>query len=182
MRLTVPDLGDHVVSLRLPAECDVDAITAACQDPEIPRFTRIMSPYEREHAVGFVSRAGQHWHNGTEATFVIASRERDHVMGAIGIMHLADERHAEIGYWVAADARRHGVATRAVRLVTRWGLCELGLPRIELMTRLENVASQGVAQKAGYTREGVLRSYADLGKGGFEDVVMFSLLPRDLAS
>jgi len=181
MRLTVPVLGDDVIALRPPAERDVDQITAACQDPQIPRFTRIMSPYTREHAIGFVSRAGQHWHNATEATFVVSSPDDDRVLGAVGLMHLADDRHPEIGYWVAADARRRGVATRAVRLVSRWGVGELGLSRIELMTRLENVASQGVALKAGYTREGVLRSYVDLGKGGLDDVVMFSLLPGDPA-
>jgi RimJ/RimL family protein N-acetyltransferase len=56
---------------------------------------------------------------------------------------------------------------------------DLGIARIELMTRLENVASQGVAARAGFTREGVLRSYVDLGRG-LVDVVMFSLVPADV--
>lgn len=59
MRLDVPDLADEVVRLRPPALADVDAITAECQDPEIPRFTRIMSPYGREDAVRFVEDAGR---------------------------------------------------------------------------------------------------------------------------
>jgi RimJ/RimL family protein N-acetyltransferase len=47
------------------------------------------------------------------------------------------------------------------------------------MTRVENVASQGVAMRAGFTREGVLRSYMTHGCGP-ADVVMFSLVLSDL--
>jgi RimJ/RimL family protein N-acetyltransferase len=53
--------------------------------------------------------------------------------------------------------------------------------RLELMTHVDNEASQAVARAAGFTREGVLRSYATLGCG-ISDVVMFSLLPGDLGA
>ncbi len=46
------------------------------------------------------------------------------------------------------------MATRAVVLVTNWGLSELGLTLIELLCDLRNVSSQRVAEKAGYTRAG----------------------------
>lgn len=58
-------------------------------------------------------------------------------------------------------------------------LRDLGIARLELMTRVENAASQGVAEQAGFTREGVLRSYMTQGCG-LADVVMFSLIPADL--
>jgi RimJ/RimL family protein N-acetyltransferase len=57
---------------------------------------------------------------------------------------------------------------------------DLGLQRLELMTDVDNVVSQGVAQRAGFTREGLLRSYETHGCGRI-DVVMFSLVPSDLA-
>ncbi|HEY8217748.1 MAG TPA: GNAT family protein, partial [Acidimicrobiia bacterium] len=88
---------------------------------------------------------------------------------------------AEIGYWVAKEARGHGVATRIVRLTSRWAVCDLGVQRLELMTHVENVASQRVAEATGFVREGVLRSYVTLGCG-ISDVVMFSLLPGDLGA
>lgn len=180
MPLDVPDLADEVVRLRPPALADVDAITAECQDPEIPRFTRIISPYGREDAVRFVEDTGRSWAEGSSAAFVISDVDRDTVLGSVGLMRIHEARHvAEIGYWVAAGARRRGIATRAVRLVAAWAVRDLGIARVELMTRVENVASQGVAERSGFTREGVLRSYTTLGCG-LADVVMFSLVPSDL--
>src|SRR5262249_18315989 len=152
-----------------------------CQDPDIPRFTRIRSPYTREDAEQFVHAAPDGWRTGERALpLAICDRETDAILGSTGV-HLRDEPEvAEIGYWVARDARRRGHATRAVRLVSRWAIPALGLQRLELMTRTDNVASQRVAERAGFTCEGLLRSYVALGSG-LTDVYMFSLLPRDLA-
>ena len=66
-----------------------------------------------------------------------------------------------------------------MRLVSRWGAHDLGISRIELMTHVDNHASQGVATAAGFAREGVLRSFATIGCG-LTDVVMFSLVVGDL--
>jgi RimJ/RimL family protein N-acetyltransferase len=175
-----PDLRDDVIALRLPADRDVDAITAACQDPDIPRFTRIRSPYTRGDAELFVAGATESWRTGEHALpLAICDRQTDTLLGSVGV-HLREQPEvAEIGYWIARDARRRGIATRAVRLVSRWAIPTLGLQRLELMTRTDNVASQGVAERAGFTREGLLRSYITLGCG-LRDVCMFSLLPTDL--
>ena len=71
MHLTVPRLGDDEIALRPPVPGDVHAITEACQDPEIPRWTRVPSPYTRAHAVEFVERSARTWEQGTDAPFVI---------------------------------------------------------------------------------------------------------------
>jgi len=180
MPLDVPGLRDDVIALRPPADHDIDEITAEVQDPDIPRFTRIPSPYGRADGEQFVRASAQHWRDGTQAPFVIADAASDAVIGGIGLMRLDDARAvAEIGYWVAKAARRRGIATGAVRLLSRWAVLDLGIGRLELMTRVDNVASQGVAAAAGFVREGVLRSYATIGCG-VADVVMFSLVPSDL--
>lgn len=181
MGLAVPELRDPLVSLRLPDERDVDAITDACQDSDIPRFTRVPSPYGRDDAIAYVARTAASWSDGSSAGFAIADATDDSLLGAIGLMRLDETLTVgELGYWVACNARRRGIATRAVRLVARWAVLDLGLDRVELMTRVENVPSQRVADAAGFTREGTLRSYVTLG-GGLSDVVMFSLVPADLA-
>jgi len=190
MTPAVPDLHDDVITLRPPSEHDIDAITVEVQDPDIPRFTRIPSPYTRDHAVEFVGASTKQWRTGRgpkaaprEAqvglSFMIIDRSTDALIGGIGVSLREQPEVAEIGYWVAAGARRRGVATRAATLASRWALAELNLLRLELMTRPDNVASQRVAEAAGFSREGVLRSYATLGCG-LSDVVMFSLLPGDL--
>jgi len=90
-----------------------------------------------------------------------------------------DERRCEIGYWLAPWARGRGAATRAVALLAPWALRELGLARVALHTTPDNEPSQRVAERAGFTREGVLRSYEER-DGRRLDVLLFSLLPADL--
>jgi RimJ/RimL family protein N-acetyltransferase len=85
----------------------------------------------------------------------------------------------EIGYWVAPWARAKGVATRAVRLLARWSFGEFELRRIELVIAVENTGSNRVAEKAGFTREGVLRQYRE-NKGVWRDHYMWSLLREEL--
>jgi len=89
VELTVPRLGDDEIALRPPVPGDVDAITEACQDPEIPRWTRVPSPYTRAHAVEFVERSARTWKQGTDAPFVIVDAETGRLLGAIGVHRFA---------------------------------------------------------------------------------------------
>ena len=66
-----------------------------------------------------------------------------------------------------------------MRLLARHAFDALGLERIEVIPYVDNPASQRVAEKAGCTREGVLRSYF-LAHGERHDCVMYSLLPGEL--
>jgi RimJ/RimL family protein N-acetyltransferase len=91
------------------------------------------------------------------------------------------DRRAEIGYWVARETRGRGVASRAVVLLGGWLFEALGLARLQTHTETDNVASQRVAERAGFTREGVLRSY-ELIEGRPINVVMFAALPGELIS
>lgn len=83
-----------------------------------------------------------------------------------------------MGYWVAPWARRRGVATAALRLLSLWAIDHLQLQRLQLTVFPGNDASQGVAARVGYRREGVLRSYVEH-KGRRRDLIMFSLLPGE---
>jgi RimJ/RimL family protein N-acetyltransferase len=81
---------------------------------------------------------------------------------------------------VAAEARGRGVCTSALRLVSRMALDDLDVQRMELITDPDNVASQRVAEKVGYRREGILRAHLRHPDGRIRDSVMFSLLPGEL--
>ena len=52
--------------LHPPTETDIDAIVRACQDPEIPRYTPVPSPYGREDAEGYVKLIGEWWAEGSQ--------------------------------------------------------------------------------------------------------------------
>ena len=77
----------------------------------------------------------------------------------LGGISLGAYRGGHIGYWIDQDHASKGLTTRAVRELTRYGLEELGLHRIEINLRPENAASKRVAEKAGYVFEGLRRRY-----------------------
>ncbi|MBJ7452457.1 MAG: GNAT family N-acetyltransferase [Blastococcus sp.] len=83
-----------------------------------------------------------------------------------------------IGYWTAPWARRRGYAAEAAQALAQWGL-GLGAPRVHLMADVDNIASQAVALRAGFTREGTVRSCLDQRNGSWTDAALFSRLPED---
>ena len=97
-------------------------------------------------------------------------------MGSISLDGLNSyAKRGEIGYWAHPDARGHGVVTEAVRLVTRHAR-NSGLAR-SLMIRCVrgNLASQRVAERAGYIRIGVQPTSEPLGDGQLADLVLYFL-------
>ena len=174
------ELTDGSIVLRAPTGDDVGAIHAACQDPEIPRWIPVIpQPYTEESARAFVAWSRDRWEAG-DCSFVIVDAGTGELLGAIGMGVNARLKIGHIGYWVAAPARRRGVASGALRLVAAWAFAERGLARAELLTDPDNVASQGVAEKVGFQREGILRSHLEHRDGRRRDSVLFSLLPGDL--
>jgi len=99
--------------------------------------------------------------------------------GLVGAIELRLGEEGSIGYWVAPRVRGRGVATRALILLARWAVTEGGVERLVLTTHPENIASQRVAEKAGFVREGVLRSDLRF-REGRRDSILYSLLPSDL--
>jgi RimJ/RimL family protein N-acetyltransferase len=164
-----PQLAADGVVLRVPDDGDASWITEACNDPDIAQFVVRMPPPRR-------------WVSVTDVEFVIVDAARAEALGLIWLrIAERDPGLASVGYWLRPEARGRGAATVAVQLVARWAFSELGVQRLELTTAPENVASQRVAERAGFTREGILRGLVATKDNGRWDTVMFSLLPADLA-
>ncbi|HEX4787379.1 MAG TPA: GNAT family N-acetyltransferase, partial [Actinospica sp.] len=143
--------------LRPWGEQDIDAITAACQDPEIQRYVPLPAPYTRAHAETFVRETAPKGRAaGTDVVFGAIARETGAPVASVGlhrIKALGAEYGGvgEIGFWTAPGARGRGYMTEAVREVCRWGFEELGLARIEWIAVADNEASWRVVQKLGFT-------------------------------
>jgi RimJ/RimL family protein N-acetyltransferase len=169
------ELHDDDLELRPWTLDDVPAIVEACNDAEIQhRIPVIPRPYTEEDAGAFVR--GEVPGIGRQQ---FAITEGGRVVGSIG-MGVNDSRTGHIGYWCAREARGRGVTARALRLLCGHALEDLQLERLELITDLDNLASQPVAEKVGFQREGVLRSHLLHPDGRRPDSVMFSLLPGEL--
>jgi RimJ/RimL family protein N-acetyltransferase len=179
-----PPLSDSVVTLRPWGEPgDVEAITAACNDRAIAEFLdMIPSPYTEDDACDYLARCRAGWADGTSTNFAITDAKTREAVGSIGVRWSEpDQGVAEVGYWVAPQARGGGLCTRAVQLVSRWAIADCGAERLQLRADEQNTASRKVAENAGYTQEGVLRSSrynARLDRR--VDFVMYSLLAGEL--
>ena len=115
----------------------------------------------------------------TERAFAGLAAATGELLGGIGARQYGPAI-VEIGYWVKADARGRGVAHAGAARWSRAGrLKSWARPASQLNAEPDNVASQRVAEKAGFRREGLLRSCPRL-KGTRRDAVMYSLLPEDL--
>ena len=103
----------------------------------------------------------------------------DRLVGVVGYNRW-DEREGvcEIGYWLSEDAQGHGVITRATARLTTHALDERGLHRVEIHTAAGNLASQRVAERLGFTREGTHRQAITL-YGERHDRVVFARLASD---
>jgi RimJ/RimL family protein N-acetyltransferase len=166
-------------ALRPWRDTDVTALVSACQDPEISRWTSVPNPYGEADARAYLLQRFDAIHAGHAAPFAIVDASSARLLGSVALNWLDwAHRRGEVGYWLAREARGRGHATRAVRLISEWGFQALGLGRIELLAASGNPASQGVAERAGFTREAVLRSYMD-SRDGRHDMVAYSLLRTD---
>jgi RimJ/RimL family protein N-acetyltransferase len=170
--------ADGIV-LRPWREDDLAALTAACQDAEIARWLPMVpSPYSEDDGRRYLEQARLNWELGDAYNFAVVD-ESDHLLGSIAIRILRFGV-GHIGYWIAAEARGRGIATQALETLCRWAVDELRLGRLELAADPENHASQRVAEKAGFQREGVMRSALEYRDGSRRDSVFFSLLPDEL--
>ena len=146
-------------------------------DADTAAFTYIPTEPDEAFLDTWLGRYEEGWRTGERAGFAIHAGEEPVGFAAFVRLDL-DGKQGEIGYVVAPAGRGRGLAGRAVSLLTDWGLGELGLERIELRIDPRNTASERVAERAGYRREGVLRSVA-FKDGGRTDVAIWSRLRTD---
>jgi RimJ/RimL family protein N-acetyltransferase len=132
-------LRDGALELRQLEPSDRDAVLRACQDPELLRWTALPDPYTAEDADRLMDEVRSQWEEGRGVELAIA------VHGdLVGSTHLVfhGDRRASAAYWLAAEARGHGDATRSVRLLTRWAFETFpDLVRIELWSILGHETS-----------------------------------------
>ncbi|GGN64391.1 acetyltransferase [Streptomyces kronopolitis] len=162
---------------------DAPAVHAACQEPDIPRWTSVPSPYGVEDAERFVGTVvPEGWRDDTTYNFAVVTRADGSLVGAMGLVRLArlrtPERQAELGYWTAREHRGRGYTVEAARAVLRWAFRDLGVERMEWHAEAGNEGSRAVARRLGFHMEGTLR--AQLVREGIRrDVWIGSLLPSD---
>ncbi|MCV2394822.1 GNAT family N-acetyltransferase [Actinotalea sp. M2MS4P-6] len=175
-----PTLSDGTVVVDRLTEGDLDDIVEACQDPEIPAWTTVPSPYGRADAESFLDlmvRPG--WVRGDQRVWAVRAAGEPRIQGVIGL-HGVRDGSAEIGYWMAPWGRRRGLLGRAVPLVTEYAFDPSGaaLARLTWSAVVGNWPSRRVVWAVGFRVEGTRRKHL-LKQGERVDAWVGGLLRED---
>ncbi len=178
LRLAIPEEGisDGELVLRLPGEHDVDALLPAFSDPEILEAGNL-PPFGREELMETLPYLPALAESGRLLPLVVVDAGGE-ILGGGTLHHLDAERGiVEIGYWLLPHARGRGVATRVARLLAEHAF-SLGVQRVAAYVNVGNERSDRVLERAGFTREGVVRSLPKPG-GRRVDKTLYSMLPGE---
>jgi RimJ/RimL family protein N-acetyltransferase len=159
LRQPDPPLADEAIRLIPLAPAHEPALAALVQDEDVRTYTRVPTKPTPGFAATWLDSYVKGWRDGSRAGFAVETHEGEFLGLGLFVRIEHDAQQGEIGYVVGPAARGKGVATSTLRLLTDWGFAQLGLERIELWIDTTNPGSERVAERAGYVREGVLRSY-----------------------
>ena len=108
-------------------------------------------------------------------------RAETRVLGGAGLHPRSGPGSLEIGYWVAADVVRRGIATEVTAVLTRAAFEHAGADRVDVGVDRRNEASLGVGRKLGFHVDGVVRRRIP-GRPGeaLGDMALMTMLPEEL--
>lgn len=155
-----PTLQTERLRLRPFIVADGPAVQPLLNDREIIKnLGYIPYPYEPGMAEHWIATHEAEYADGRQVVFAITRAETGTLMGSIGLTLNFDHRQAELGYWIGRPYWGKGYGTEAAKAVIRYGIQVLGLVKVYARPFAYNTASQRLLQKAGMTREGVLRKH-----------------------
>lgn len=171
-RLTSTTRAGLPVVLAPFTPADIGRVFELCQDPEIQRWTAVPSPYLREAAEGFVTEyAAAGWHQLAEGTFA-ADRPGQELIwgvrvdggplgglwGSTGLRPVGDGV-VEIGWWLGAGARGHGIMRAAVARVIELAFsvnAPIRASAVRWYALEGNLPSAAIAQRTGFSYTGIV--------------------------
>jgi RimJ/RimL family protein N-acetyltransferase len=153
-----PRLTDGTVVLDAFEPEDADCHLAG-EDEELARR---FGWFPRRSTLASVGEAIARWRDqwftqGPVRAFALRLADSEELVGGCEL-RLGDGSTASMSYWTFPLFRRRGLATRAVVLVTRYAFDTLGVTEIGVEIEPDNVASRGVAQRAGFTEAGTTQA------------------------
>ena len=142
--------------------------------------------YTIEDSESFIEKTVENWQNSEDAWrsgmqfgYAIFDAETGKFLGGIGLNQPnGAHRFYNLGYWIRVSCQNRGAASAATRALAKAAFEDLPVNRIEILSPIENIPSQKTAEKAGATREGILRKRLFIG-GKSHDAVLFSFVRED---
>jgi [ribosomal protein S5]-alanine N-acetyltransferase len=169
------------VVLREFSERDAAMMMELSADPYVPLIGSLPANASQREAQDWIDRARGRWAEGAGFSFAIAEADTGRAVGGIGLwLAQLSQGRAEAGYSVAPSAQGRGIAAAALiaRAPFAWSIP--GLHRVELHIEPWNTGSIKAAERAGYEREGLLRSHQEIG-GRRRDMLLYAAIREDPA-
>lgn len=160
---------------------DVPMAIEASTDPYIPLIGTLPANASEQEAQDYVDRQRGRLAEGLGFSFAVAEADTDRAVGGIGLW-LAGLRQgrATVGYSIIPSARGRGLAAAALIAVTEFAWTIPALHRIELHIEPWNEGSIRTAERAGYEREGLMRSHQEIG-GRRRDMLLYATVRETVA-
>ena len=172
----MPCLQYGTAVLRAFESSDAALVQSVATDDLIPLITTVPASGTHEDALAFIARQRHRLVAGTGYSFAIADASSGDAVGQIGLWtrDIAQGR-ATTGYWVAPAHRRRGYVTAALQALTAWALQLDEVERVQLYVEPWNRGSWQAAERCGFQREGLLRSWQRVGEVR-KDMYVYSLV------
>jgi RimJ/RimL family protein N-acetyltransferase len=152
-------LSDGVVRLTPLTPADLDDYQAMMSEPEVMRYGVPPEFPDREDSLRRCRYTGTLWLAGDRTELAVRDAATGEFAGHLQLMNILPMLgQAMIGYSLVRRFRGRGFATRSVNLLVEWAFENVALHRIVAGTALENTSSQRVLERAGFTREAVIKS------------------------
>jgi RimJ/RimL family protein N-acetyltransferase len=162
------------VLLRRFTEADAPMARDLATDPYVPLIGTLPADATDAQAREWIRRQLGRWAEGRGFSFAVAEVATGRAVGGAGLWLTGlSEGRASAGYAIAPRDRGRGYAVDALTALTRFAWTLPGLCRVELYIEPWNVASVRVAERSGYAREGLLRSFQEIG-GRRRDLLLYA--------
>jgi ribosomal-protein-serine acetyltransferase len=104
----------------------------------------------------YIRAALEDFLRGRQISTIIAVDRGRRFIGRCGIRINPYAGSGDIGYWIDGDYEGRGITSRSASALVSSVFGELGLSRVELRTSIDNTRSRALAERLGFTFEGIL--------------------------
>ncbi len=140
--------------IREMKEEDVDALYEIYASKEITRYMEGLYPdkeEERAYMRNYIAHAYAFWGFGT---WIVEHREDDRIIGRVGFNLREGYEYPELGFLIASDYQRKGLAYEVCQKALQVGKEEYGFIRVQALVKEENIPSIGLCEKLGFSLAG----------------------------
>ncbi|AIC92765.1 GNAT family N-acetyltransferase [Shouchella lehensis] len=174
--MSVIELTTNRLKLRLFQEEEAEHIAALCNNYAIYRSTLTMPyPYTVDDARLWMKNHQENIEQEKRYELAVTCRKSGMLYGAIMLNPNYQHKHGEMAYWIGEPYWGKGYGTEALRAMIDFAFTEKNLHRVYARYFKSNPASGRVMEKAGMTKEGILKNHVSK-EGAFEDLVYYGMV------